>query len=309
MIDLPVVVIGAGPIGLAAAAHLRGRGLDCVVLEAGPTAGAAVREWAHIRLFSPWSELIDPYAAALLEAGNWTSPSPDRYPTGGDWAAQYLQPLADSLGGSVRYGATVTGIAKRGRDLLVDSGRAAEAFTVHFTTPDGEQRILARAVIDASGTWLNPNPLGGDGLPATGESSLSDHISYRVPDLSDDLTSERYAGKHIVIAGTGASAQTALVAFSRLAEQYPHTRVSWLLRRSSAANTFGGGDDDQLVQRGALGQAALAATKTGTVREVTGFRTTASPRTQMGPLGWSRPMGRCWTAWTKSLRSPDSGLI
>ena len=195
------------------------------------------------------------------------------YPTGGDWTALYLQPLADALGDSVRYNATVTGVAKRGRDLLVDSGREAEAFTVHVTTPDGEERILAQAVIDASGTWTKPNPLGGDGLPAAGETTLRGRISYRVPDLSDEATRERYAGKHVAIAGTGASAQTALVAFSRLAEQYPETRVSWLLRRGSAANTFGGGEDDQLVQRGALGQAAHAAAESGMVREVTGFRT------------------------------------
>ena len=50
----PVVVIGAGPAGLAAAAHLVGRGVEPLVLEAGPRAGAAVREWGHVRLFSRW---------------------------------------------------------------------------------------------------------------------------------------------------------------------------------------------------------------------------------------------------------------
>ena len=214
----------------------------------------------------------------------WSRPAPDRYPTGGDWTELYLQPLANVLGDRVRYNATVTGVAKRGRDLLVDSGRDAEAFTVHVTTPDGEERILARAVIDASGTWKMPNPLGGDGLPATGESALSDRISYRVPDLSDETTRQRYAGKHVAIAGTGASAQTALVAFSRLAEQHPGTRVSWLVRRSSAANTFGGGEDDQLVQRGALGQAAHTAAESGMVREFAGFRTAAIAANSDGTL-------------------------
>lgn len=274
MDELPVVVIGAGPTGLAAAVHLRDRGLAAIVLESGAHAGSAVREWAHVRLFSPWAELIDPQAADLLAAVGWDSPSPDRYPTGGDWAAQYLQPLADALGDTVRYNARVTGVAKRGRDLLVDSGRDAESFSVHVETPGGEERILARAVIDASGTWTGPNPLGGDGLPAVGETALSDRISYRVPDLTDTRTWERYLGKHIVVAGTGASAQTALVAFSKLAEQDPATRVSWLLRRSSAANTFGGGENDQLVQRGALGQAAQDAAQSGAVQEVPGFRTT-----------------------------------
>ena len=61
--SLPVAIIGAGPIGLAAAANAAERGMDFVVLEAGPDAGAAVGEWAHVRLFSSWSELVDPAAA------------------------------------------------------------------------------------------------------------------------------------------------------------------------------------------------------------------------------------------------------
>ena len=40
----PVVIIGAGPIGLAGAAHAQSRGLDTIVLEAGPSAGAAAVE-------------------------------------------------------------------------------------------------------------------------------------------------------------------------------------------------------------------------------------------------------------------------
>ena len=69
--ELPVVVIGAGPVGLAAAAHLRERGLTSLVLEAGPTVGAAVRRWGHTRLFSPWRYNIDDAARRLLEPTGW----------------------------------------------------------------------------------------------------------------------------------------------------------------------------------------------------------------------------------------------
>ena len=165
---LPVVVIGAGPVGLAAATHLRERGIEAVVLEAGRRAGSAVREWSHVRLFSPWSELVDPAARKLLVERGWEEPDPAAYPTGGDWADSYLQPLADALG-SVRYSSRVTGVARHGRDVLVDSGRDGEPFAVHLETPQGRTRLLARAVIDASGTWTGPNPLGADGLPALGE--------------------------------------------------------------------------------------------------------------------------------------------
>ena len=50
----PDVVIGAGPVGLAAAAHLVARGLRPFVLEAGPRVGASMRSWGHVRMFSPW---------------------------------------------------------------------------------------------------------------------------------------------------------------------------------------------------------------------------------------------------------------
>src|SRR6478672_7033801 len=81
MSDLPVVVIGAGPQGLAAAAPLLERGLDPIVLESGRGPGAAVAEWGHVRLFSEWSELVDQAAARLLEPNGWAAPI-SGYPTG-----------------------------------------------------------------------------------------------------------------------------------------------------------------------------------------------------------------------------------
>lgn len=267
--NLPVVVIGAGPIGLAAAANLHNRDIDFLVLESGTEAGAAVREWDHIRLFSPWSQLIDPEAAKVLAEAGWSEPNPNRYPTGGTWASEYLQPLADALGDKIVYGVTVTGVAKRGRDLIVDSGRKEEAFTVHATGSDGERRIHARAVIDASGTWTGANPLGGDGLLAVGEQAAAGRIAYRVPNTRDEAIRARYAGKHVVVAGTGVSAKTALLNLADLGG----TRVSWLVRRPTTGNAFGGGENDELAERGALGANARKVIESGSVDTVTGFRT------------------------------------
>ncbi|WP_326586630.1 flavoprotein [Streptomyces sp. NBC_01294] len=271
---LPVVVIGVGPIGLAAAAHLVGRGIEPLVLEAGSAAGSAVREWSHVRLFSTWAEVIDPAAEKLLAPTGWTAPPGGAYPTGGDWAGRYLQPLADALGDRVRYGATVTGVSRAGRDRIVDSGRAGQPYSVHVRRADGgEERITARAVLDVSGTWTTPGPLGADGLPALGERAAADRISYRVPDLADPAVRARYAGKRTAVIGSGASAFTALAHLAVLAKEAEGTHALWILRRGISGSTFGGGTADQLPARGALGLAAKAAVDDGHADAVTGFRT------------------------------------
>ena len=294
----PLVVVGAGPVGLAAAAHARSRGLATVVLESGDGPGAAVRAWGHVRLFSPWSELVDPVAEKLLTEHGWTSPEPTAYPTGHEWVEQYLAPLAGLLaeqpGVEVRYGHRVVGVARAGRDRLVAVGRDEVPFSVHVETGGRHEVLTARAVIDASGTWGSPNPLGGDGYAAPGEAEHADHILYGIPDLARHETAQRYAGKHVVVAGRGASAQNALVGLAQLAERHPGTRISWLVRRHDTESAFGGGDNDQLEQRGALGSRAKEVVAAGPVATVTGFRTS---RVTVGAAG------------TLTLHSVDGQLV
>ncbi|WP_160050896.1 MULTISPECIES: FAD-dependent oxidoreductase [unclassified Nocardiopsis] len=289
--EYPVVVIGAGPVGLAAAAELVERGLPVLVLEKGGSAGAAVREWGHVRLFSMWRDLVDPAAEKLLTGTGWQRPDDEVYPTGGEWAELYLSPLAGALGERVRFGAEVTGVSRRGRDRVVDAERAEQPFTVRLRTDAGEERLLARAVIDASGTWGSPNPVGGDGLPALGEEAAADRISHRIPDLADPAVRARYAGRTTAVVGRGHSALTALVSLAALAGEEPDTRALWVLRRGEVGDAFGGGDADQLPARGALGQRAKAAVAAGHIRVVAGFRT-AEVRTEDGGLVLADENGR-----------------
>ncbi|MFD3686517.1 NAD(P)-binding domain-containing protein [Nocardiopsis sp. NPDC058631] len=272
--ERPVVVIGAGPAGLAAAAELVARDLPVLVLEKGDRAGAAVSEWGHVRLFSMWRDLVDPAAEKLLAATGWPRPDDGGYPTGREWVDSYLAPLAEVLGDRVRFGAEVTGVSRLGRDRVVDAERGDQPFTVRFRTRDGEDRLLARAVVDASGTWNSPNPVGGDGLPALGETAAAAHLTYRIPDLGDESARSRYAGRTTAVVGRGHSALTALVALASLAQESPGTKAVWVLRRGEIGDAFGGGAADQLAARGALGQRARAAVEAGHIAVVTGFRTT-----------------------------------
>lgn len=280
MNQLPVVVIGAGPQGLAAAAHLLERGLEPLVLESGLEPASAVAEWGHVRLFSAWPELVDGASARLLEPTGWTAPD-GGYPTGREWIEAYLAPLATALGDRVRYDARVAGVSRKGRDRLVDADRAEQPFTVHIVDSHGaESRLEARAVVDASGTWRRPNPAGADGLPALGERAAQDLIAYQVPDRA---AAERYAGRHTVVVGSGDSAFNAIHELVQIAAEHPGTRVTWAIRRVVSDGTFGGGAGDQLPERGALGQRARAAVESGAVELVTGFRTAAIRRVA-GPV-------------------------
>lgn len=270
--ELPVIVIGAGPQGLAAAAHLLERGIEPVILESGKTPAAAVAEWGHVCLFSQWPELVDPAAARLLAPSGWAAPSAG-YPTGGEWIDSYLAPLASALGDRVRTGTRVVGVARKGRDLSVDAGRAEQPFVVLTRDTDGtEARVEARAVIDASGTWTTPSPAGASGLPALGEqaAAAAGVLVHRIPDGSE---AQELAGRHVVVVGNGHSAATAIIQLAETVREHPGTRVSWLLRRSAVGNTFGGGDADELAERGALGKRAKQAVDAGLVTLMTGFRT------------------------------------
>lgn len=268
----PVVIIGAGPQGLAAAAHLLERGLEPLVLESGDGPASAVAEWGQVRLFSQWSELTDSASRRLLEPTGWTVPE-EGYPTGAQWIEGYLAPLAGVLGDRVRYGAQVVGVGRKGRDLSVDAGRGEQPFVVHVRHVDGsEERLEARAVIDASGTWRMPSPVGADGLPALGEQAAADAgvLGYVTPSIEEAAA---LAGKHIVVVGSGSSATTAIGLLARIVKRDPATRVTWALRRGVVGNAFGGGTADDLPERGALGQRAKQAVEDGLVDLATGFRT------------------------------------
>lgn len=271
--DLPVVVIGAGPVGLAAAAHLIEHGLEPLVLEAGREVGAAVRSWQHVRLFSPWEYDVDAAAARLLEPTGWTFPDRDQLPTGAELVDRYLAPLAATpqLASRIRTGARVVAVSRVGVDKTRTVNREGRAYLVRAVVDGRMQDLTAQAVIDASGTWGHPNPLGAAGLAAIGERESS---SWLVGPLPDVLGADRarFAGRHTLVVGMGHSAANTLLSLVELQKSEPDTRISWAIRGRSPARLYGGGDADGLPARGLLGSTLKAAVKAGHVelhREVT----------------------------------------
>ena len=277
MIDtnLPIAVIGAGPIGLAAAAHLVERGLQVRVYEAGATVGANIRAWAHVRVFTTWEQNVDTASRRLLEATGWRLDEPQRIPTGDELYRLYLEPLArvPSLVSSIETGVRVTDVTRLRCDKMTTRDRGDRPFELRLERADGTRRTdLARAVIDASGTWQNPNPLGASGLPADGEQAFADRIAYGMPDVLGTARS-RYANRRIAVVGAGYSAINTLLDLVRLTETAPQTRVSWLVRGTNLNRIYGGGEADELAARGHLGTALRAFVDAGRVQLVTGFYT------------------------------------
>jgi hypothetical protein len=266
---LPVVVIGAGPVGLAAAAQLAERGIPFTVLEAGDGPAAAVRQWGHVRLFSPWQYNVDAAAGRLLAEAGWVEPDPEVLPTGAQLAADYLQPLADlpALKPHVRYGALVSAVTRLGVDRVRTAGRDSAPFLVRLA---GGEDVLARAVIDASGTWGTPNVLGASGIPAHGEQAAAAFVEQALPDVLG-ADRDRFAGRRTLVVGAGHSAATTLLSLAELAGQVPGTSVVWAIRSIGPARTYGGGAADALPARGALGSRLREHVEAGTIQLATGF--------------------------------------
>lgn len=274
---LPIAVIGAGPVGLAAAAHCLERGLPVKVYEMGPAVGANVRDWGHVRLFSPWKYNVDPAARRLLMAEGWQEPPEEVYPTGSDLVEAYLTPLAavPAMACVIETGATVSGISRQGMDKVVSRGRAERPFTLAVRDRAGRmRRDLAQAVIDASGTWTRPNPMGAGGIAADGEAGLGDHICYGIPDVLGSAR-DLYAGKTTLVVGAGHSAANVLLDLAQLAGRHPATTLVWATRGTDLSRVFGGGDADQLEARGELGTRLRELVDHGCLTLVAGFAVTA----------------------------------
>lgn len=276
---LPVAVLGAGPVGLAAVAQLIERGLPFVALEAGSEVGAHLRDYAHVQLFSPWRFDVDHAMARLLAPTGWTAPPADELPRAGEVVERVLRPFSvlPEVAPSLKLGARALAVTREGFDKVKSAGRENAAFLVRYQQHGAVHELRARAVIDATGTWGQPNPVGANGLPAIGEAEARDRIFYGIPDVAGPLRA-RYEGRRTLVVGAGHSAANALLALAELAKPSNGTRLAWAVRSPALQRVFGGGDADALPARGALGASLRRLHDSGALEFFGGLRITRLER-------------------------------
>jgi thioredoxin reductase len=252
--ELPIAIIGAGPVGLAAAAHLVKRNLPFILLEAGDQVGSNLLSWSHVRVFSPWRYNIDKAALELLEASGWIKPDEEGLPTGSELVDQYLLPLASlpHIKPFLYLDSKVVSITRKNRDKMKTRGREEQPFVIQVKQNGKNMLHEAKAVIDASGTWQNNNPIGSGGVFAFGEAEQQQHIFYGIPDVLGKFRN-RFGNKQVLVVGGGHSAINTILELDKLKDEFPETNIHWILRKKHVREVYGGQENDALPARGALG--------------------------------------------------------
>jgi len=251
---LPIAIIGGGPVGLAAAAHLVRRGQPFVLFESGKLVGSNVLDWGHVKVFSPWRYNIDKAAEELLLETDWQSPDKESLHTGREFYEGYLKPLTSlpSIQPFIHTNSRVVAVGRKNMDKMKTNNREQQPFILQVQQEKTTQYFEARAIIDASGTWHNNNPIGAGGLFAVGEIEHKDRIFNGIPDILGDAKI-RYKNKSVAVVGGGHSAINTLLALNDLKDEFPDTQIHWILRKEKISNVYGGKESDALPARGALG--------------------------------------------------------
>lgn len=252
--SLPVAVIGAGPVGLAAAAHLEIRKIPFILFEAGSTVASNILSWKHIRVFSPWRFNIDKGARTLLVKSDWMSPDDEGLPTGQELFTQYFQPLSElpAIKRNTVLGAKVISIGRKNADKMKTAGRENLPFVIQVLQDDDIKHFEARAIIDATGTWNSPNPIGSGGVYAAGEVENRSNIFYGIPDILNKHA-DRYKNKSVLVVGGGHSSINTILELNKLKDKFPDTEINWVLRKKNIRDVYGGQEKDALEARGTLG--------------------------------------------------------
>jgi 2-polyprenyl-6-methoxyphenol hydroxylase-like FAD-dependent oxidoreductase len=252
-----IAILGAGPIGLEAALAAAERGHPFSVYEAAQEPAGNVRHWGHVRTFTPWEMNVSERMRAALGRSGAEAPSGGGPATGTDLAERVLDAVAalPHVAPHLHLGTRVVAIGREGllkHEEIGSAQRATRPFRLLLTTTDGGEALEhADVVVDATGSYANPNLLGDGGIPALGERAFESRIDRFIPDLARDP--QRWAGATVLLTGGGHSAQTAARDLAEFARGAPGTRVLWAVRDPNPAWKIAG---DPLAERAALNRAA-----------------------------------------------------
>ena len=270
--NLPIAIIGGGPVGLAAAAHLTKRKIPFLLFETGDSVGQNILSWEHIRVFSPWKYNIDKVAEELLLQTKWEAPNKEHLPTGKELVENYFQPLSNlpTIKPFIHLKSKVLSIGRKGLDKMKTFGRETKPFIIKVNENGKIKYYESKAIIDSSGTWNQPNPIGSGGVLAEGEQELKSHIYYGIPNVKNkDL--DRYKNKNVLVVGGGHSATNVLLDLAEIQKEYPQTKINWVLRKNDISDIYGGQEADGLEARGALGIKIEALVNSGNLAIFTSF--------------------------------------
>ncbi|HET7436366.1 MAG TPA: FAD-dependent oxidoreductase [Thermoanaerobaculia bacterium] len=214
-----VLVIGAGPMGIAAAAGASDRGHDVTVVERGEV-GASLRTWGPTRFFSPLAMNVSPSMRSRLG-----SIDDDALLTGPEYVEEILEPIAKTL--RVKTNARVIAIGRRGLTRSDYAGHPLRAEKPFRVVLQDDETLEADVVLDASGGLVVPRAFGAGGLPPRGLSRLTQPPIRTLGELASRVDELR--GKRVLVVGDGHSAANAIV---MLANE-PSVHVVWAVRTAN----------------------------------------------------------------------------
>lgn len=236
---LRIAVLGAGPIGIEAALYGATLGHDVVVIDQGAI-GHAVSMWSHVTMFSPWRMNVTQLGLRTLAAAGHPALPLENSPTGAELVENYLKPLSESpllaAPGRLRLHTRVVAVGRPGLlkgDLIGQAARAERRFRLLLEDSAGEHLEFADIVLDCTGTYLCPNPIGDGGIAAPGERWLGGRLIRHQPDVIG-RDRKRFARRRTLLVGDGLSAATAATAFAQLCIEEPGTEVCWSARTTKS---------------------------------------------------------------------------
>ena len=205
--ETSVVIVGAGPSGLALAIELGSRGIDCMVLERNDRVGYAprakttnVRTRTHLRRWGIADKLaeVSPFGvdypsdvqfvtrlgghrlALIPDAMNCNPQRDDRYPEHGQWVPQYKleQVLRE-------HAETLPSVTIRFSTQFIAAEQDAAGVTMTVRDGDGEATIRCRYVVGADGARSAVRDLIGAALQGTYGLSRNYNVVFRAPGLAE----------------------------------------------------------------------------------------------------------------------------